>query len=326
MKDFGSFCKEVLKRCFSGLFWLADAFGLILLIASKSQPRVPWQLSLAIFAVTVFAACFDVWRNQKRKTLKVTKQLNDLRNSIPSYAIELGEIKKYTVKPLIDKYQEIVDSYKPVPSPENGTTMDLGVFHGITSVIESVKTMAESIAPMIKAAGFESSEDRQERLNEHLSHLKSFEKDIENIYQVGISIKSTRADKNIEITVNSSDIEEMIVGDSHVTKKVPHTHKPQSGYSGLLGMAHDYGVHLQSRLYLSSYGNANGAFSKLSNLNAQRELRLFDEDYFVRTNSKKPKITFLIHSEGRIEPQNIEIELDLSQVVIESLDENKEDD
>lgn len=322
MKDLLSFSKQVIVRAFTGLFLVSDAISLLLLITSHSQPKVPWQLSLSVFIFTVYAACYSVWHEQKTKNNELKLQLKDLKEKVPEYTFELGEIKKYTVKPLIEKYSRLVSKYEPKADlPQTSTTGSVPL-DGIASLVTGAMQAAEHIASFMKMAGIETSEEKYVRFKSCLAELHTFEEKIKNIYQVEINIQSTRADKNIEIHVSSPQAKEMFVKDNYIKNKVPRTNEPQPGHSSLFNVGFNPSdMRIQSKLYLSSYGDTKGAFSKISQLNAKRELSLFDEDFYISTSTNKIELILLVHSEGRDSPQTVNLKLDLSNAVIESLEE-----
>jgi hypothetical protein len=72
---------------------------------------------------------------------------------------------------------------------------------------------------------------------------------------------------------------------------------------------------------LASVGDKNGAYSKISNLNAQRSLLLFDEDLYIQSAELEVELQVRINSQGMREPQHLTIKVPLKGSPVDELRE-----
>jgi hypothetical protein len=143
--------------------------------------------------------------------------------------------------------------------------------------------------------------------------------------KVNLRVQASKSDNNVEVSVKSkgSDVE-MFVDDDYIKSHLPTTGQSSYGYLGVPPALLNNNFRVSSKLYLSSYAEGSNAHSKISKINAGRDMPVFDEDFYLYLPKRKCELSVEIYSEKRDTPQVLSIPIDASTVG--SRDFEKEND
>lgn len=309
VKDFGHYLWLVVKRSFTGIFIIVDLVGLILLVLSLNQPKVPVVTSISVFLVIFFVSSYFVWVDSERKNTKLGKQLARIKDGIPKYSVDTGVIELFSISKLIDKtideLEAVQQKLKPQPSLQNSP---------LESFASTFKVMSQLTANLPGILGRESLVDKEERLVEYLKKLEVFEEKLTHTYKVPLLFESTRSDSNIEFEVEVTPESELIVDDDYASNNAPKTHEP-SMYPYYSAFNYSPSGGLASKSYPYSYAKDGIGYSKRNNINASRKYNVFDEEFYIVSFSETVELKVTIHSEKINEPQVFDIKLNLKGIV-----------
>lgn len=309
VKNFGHYLWLVVKRSFTGVFIVVDLVGLVLLVLSLNQPRVPVAISISVFLVIFFVSSYFVWVDSERKNTKLVKQLAQIKNGIPKYSVDTGVVEMFSIAKLIsktiDELEEVQQKLKPQRSLQNSP---------LESFASTFKVLSQLTVNLPGILGRESLEDKEERLVGYLKKLEDFEEKLTHTYKVPLLFESTRSDSNIEFEVEVTPESELIVDDDYVSNNVPKTHEPSIN---LYHTAFNYlpSGSTASKSYPYSYAEDGKGYSKRNNINASRKYNVFDEELYIVSSSETVELKVTIHSEKINEPQIFNIKLDLKGIV-----------
>lgn len=309
VKNFGSYLWLVVKRSFTGVFIVVDLVGLVLLVLSLNQPRVPVAISISVFLVIFFASSYFVWVDSERRNTKLAKQLTQIKNGIPKYSVDTGVVEMFSIAKLIsktiDELEEVQRKLKPQRSLQNSP---------LESFASTFKVLSQLTVNLPGILGRESLEDKEERLVGYLKKLEDFEEKLTHTYKVPLLFESTRSDSNIEFEVEVTPESELIVDDDYVSNNAPKTHEP-SMYPYHSAFNYLPSGSLASKSYPYSYAKDGIGYSKRNNINASRKYNVFDEEFYIVSSSETVELKVTIHSEKINEPQVFNIKLDLKGIV-----------
>lgn len=317
MKDFAEYSRLFIKRCFTGIFVVADLLGVLLILISTNQPKVPLFISLCVFGIVLVFSSFTVWLDMKKRVLSFQEKSTELRDRIPKYDVAIGVIESYTIKSLIKNSR--AESSKIRLKKENQTSGK-----ATAAYASALKTLAQVQLNTTHLLGGETLEEELERINQYVGELEEYEKTLVQLYKIPITFESTRSDSNVEIQITSRNVSEFIVDDHYATNKIPVTYAPSPlGHGYMPAFAPSFNT-TATRLYLTSYGDEDGAYSKLSNINARRTYDILDEELYVLTKESKLHITVTFHSEKINDPQVLNIEVGLEDAAINEINNDNE--
>jgi hypothetical protein len=169
---------------------------------------------------------------------------------------------------------------------------------------------------MLHTLGVESNEEKLGRLNRYHKELLQYESRLKNLYQIKLSVESTRHDKNIEVEITSKDTLEMIVEDDYESDGIPTTSPPSRDS---VNAHRDYPsrlVSLSDKYYLQSDASNNRAVSELAYLHAAKPIDVFGSTFYVRSNMDKIELNIKIHSAKLSHPQELTVQLDLTKTPV----------
>lgn len=323
MRDLGRYLWLVIKRCFYRMFLLADGLGLALLLLSKSQPNVPIEISLGVFGLIFIMSTFTVWRDAVAERDKLRKRLSKIKNDTPKYTVDTGAIEKFSIAKLIDQTTDELEAVqaklKPRQNIETSSSLD--------SLGAAYKTLSQFTINLPRFIGGETLADKEERLAQHLEKLVAFEDRLKKTYRIPLFFEATRADGNVEFQVEVSPESELFVEDDYVEDNLPKTYAPSRyGMVPMAGLNHIPAGGFANRLYPYSHAEDGIGYSKLNKINASRKYRVFDEDFYVETDSDSIELKITIHSEKINEPQIIPVKLDLNGITTNEVSYAEEDE
>jgi len=173
----------------------------------------------------------------------------------------------------------------------------------------------------------ETLEEKEDRLATDLRELIAFEKQLTSMYKVPLFFEATRADNNVEFTVELTPKSQLIVDDNYEKIKIPRSYIPSPyglDHRALPTLPH---VSLANRLYPYSYVKEGVGYSKITKINASQKYNLFDEDFYVSTDHDLVELEVTVHSERNNKPQVIKLELNLKNIITNKvlLDEDGDD-
>lgn len=311
VKDFAKYIGQVLKQTFTGAFLVVDLLGVILLVLSLKQPKVPIVVSIVIFATIFIVSTFLVWRDVANQNKTLRAKIAKLKDAIPNYQITTGAFEKFSITEIIEKATAELNEIRGKIAPRSNTTAVTSPAY-LASAFSAFRQAAASLPAL---TGSETLEDQAERLTKHLEKLEAYNTKLKHTYKVPLVFEATRSDGNVELKVQASPACTLIVEDNYVNKHLPETHKPTPlGSYGLMPFHHIPSTSQVNKLYPYSYAENGIAYSKLIKINASRKYNLFDEDFYVETDSESVELTITVHSEKINQPQIISVNLDLRDV------------
>lgn len=314
--------------------WLSNiATMLLLFFGGKIFPETIPSLFLGImlFLVSLIFCGWRVWIDQIKLNAQLNADLDEIRSTIPIFTIVRAQIRKFSVRPLIEELQKELAALKPepviIPKKEKGSNMTSAGFllgpSATSSFLTATKSFQNSLnqfAGISKSIGYETGEEKYKRLRKHLGQLMSYEAVLQNKYQIHLTFTSTLSAKNIEFEV-SSKTATLSLGDNDITENIPQSHEPSANYfspysdSARLGRYHTGSTR--------SYFNRGVAYSgTIPQVNAQSPRRLFDEDLYATTNEDSIQLIVSVTSEGQREPQKIPLEIITKGVIVKEISEH----
>ena len=302
------FVRLVIDRTFEKTMWLYHAGEFMLYLGSRKFPVIPHLAWLVLFLAVLFVSCYRVWNDQKAKTDNLRAQLKDLKNEQPTFDISVGEVKRFTIKPFIDECKEEVEAAQRIVDANNAVKDMAGpeVFDDLVSSFSASPAMMRT----------ETADEKLERLSSRLKKLEKYEEKIKLLYQIRLTISGSRSDANVEVWLECDAIEKMIVDDNYPERHVP---KPavDNGFNLVPPVVTN--IAPQNKTWLASYADGKSAYSKIANLNAQRPLRVFDEDFYVITAQPTIKIKAKRTSQKRHTPQHMTLHIPLTDVPTDTI-------
>lgn len=315
MNEFLSFIKLVALNYFKGVMgWILNLIGLISLFVSIKSPVLPIWIGVVVLLLNAFLASFLAWKQEARRVKTLESELRKIKDSTPHYSFSIGDLKKYTARSIIDDVSSRIDELekrieeakKPVPQQASGSP-----FGGIFSSMQMIKQLQSSLAPAMRSLGHEDDESKISRLKKYHKNLKEYENKLENLYQISLSIESTRHDKNVEVEIQSSDTFAMTVRDDYESDNLPkESYDSDAWLTGVRPMA------VADKYYLESSVRDNKAYSELAYINASRPTNVFDSTFYIHSKKDSANLIIKVHSTKLTVPQVIENTVDLTNIPV----------
>lgn len=314
VKQFLYFYWLVIKKCFEGAFLVADGFGLIFLVISKSQPNVPIVISLAIFAIIFLISVFVVWQEEVRRAQNLKNELDQIKNDIPTYEVTTGAIESYSIETIVERYSNKLKTVEAKLAQKQTYIESSG--SGIAALLKNISSI--NVLPFGMAP--ESTEEEADRLARHIDVLEDYQEKMLKTFKVPIFFESSRSDNNVEFQIVSPKGTLLFVRNDYPARELPHTRLPYRYGLGVIPNNVLAGsIANANRQYPYSYAEGHKAYSKVAKINANRKYNLFDEDFYVETNEPTVSLTVTIHSEKLQNKQVIEVMVELNDAVVEIL-------
>jgi predicted DNA-binding protein len=322
MSKFFEYLFLVAKRTFWGADGISKTLGVISLfvVVGFQFTSLPWWARAGLLLVLVFFGTFNVWNDERQVAETAKKQLENIKNKTPNFVVTVGEVKRYTIKPIIERYtNEVQVAQKAVDAKATReAAAETGGAMGIFGMMTQMSSVINNLPGMLRQ---ETTEEKLERLSKHLTKLRAYETKLKHLYKIDLSLTASRSDTNIETWIEASDVAKMIVDDDYARGHIPEMPRNMDYYmhTAVPPLAN---FRTQDKLYQASEGGTNGAYSKIANLNAQRPLLIFDEDFYIVTDKKMVNLTITNTSQKRNERQQLTVALPLENVPVEVLQEN----
>lgn len=328
MSKFFVYLLLVIKRTFWGADNISKTLGVISLfvVVGFQFTSLPWEARLGLLTLLVFLGTFNVWGDERRAKEAAKKQLKEIKDKTPSFQVTVSETKRYTIKPILDKYmneiqnvQQIIDAKRAREAKEESEGAAQATFRigGLDFSKLSAQLSSALNSSLIPRP--ETTEEKLERLNNYLAKLNTYEAALERLYKIDLSLTASRSDANIEVWVKADNVTKMVVDDNFAQKHIPAARRNESyGRQYILPPMESFN-RLSSKLYPASYADEEGAYSKIANLNAQRPLLVFDEDFYVTTSEKTINLRIKITSQKRNEQQELTVVVPLGNIPVETL-------
>lgn len=315
MKDFARYLRLVTSRYFKGpMGWILDLISIASLLASIKFPVFPLWIGFAVFFINTLLITFFIWQEESKKVAKSEAELQKLKDAIPRYSIIVGDIKMYSVQDLIRsndiKIAKLKQKIESVKSPSASNSIVGG---GLWAGTNALQEFTKSLLPAMHSLGNESDKDQLERLKKYHTELLQHEYKLKNLYQISLSIESTRYDKNVEVEIDSEDTYTMTVDDDYETVDLSVAKRLDNSWLASVGQQ---SFSVVSKYYLHSYAEDNKAFSELAYINAFKTTLAFDSAYYVRSKKDKIMLQIKIHSTKLNKPQQMDVIIDLSSAPI----------
>lgn len=325
MKDFTIFLGLTIKHLTgSVLGWSLNVITFIGIFATVQYTFFPAWVWIATILFNIFLATFLAWRGEKLKVAALETKLQEIKNVTPEYTLRDGDIKKYTIQSLIDTSAKEIDDLKQVAYSTSGSS---GVSR-LSHVFASLGRDISHVAPLRTTLGIESDEEKLERLKLYHKELQHYEEGLKDLYQINLSVESSRHDKNIEIEITSDDTDDMIVQDDYESASIPTTSSP-SRHDLILDTAASH-AHSQQvfsvagKYYLQSDANDNQAMSELAYLNAAKPMDVFGSTFYIRSKKDKVELQIKIHSTKLSQPQILTKQIGLTGAPVLQIQETED--
>ena len=316
MRGFARYTGLVIKHYFNGfLAWVLNFVTLGSLFISIKFPVFPVWIGLLFFLINTFLATFLVWLKEVKSVNRLKKRLEEIESTKPKYKTSVGDVKKHTVQNLIEAASEEIEGLQQkIENIKNSKPISTsGNFGGLFSGIKELQQLQSSVLPAMRSLGYESDEDKLERLKAYHSKLLKHAKKLDNLYQLSLSIESSRHDKNVEIEIISTDTDAMIVQDDYQSYDLPSKERRQYP---LLMPTDLRPISVAGKYYLDSSAEDNKAISELAYINAQRPTSVFDSAFYIYSKKEAAKLVIKVRSTKLTEPQVIEEVVQLAGVPI----------
>ena len=305
---------RVLKRSFTGTFIVVDIVGAFLLVLSLKQPKVPIIVSALIFLIIFIFSSFLVWREVEEENKRLRIKIADLKDGIPEYKVEDGVLEKFSMTDLIKHTEDELEQVQAELRPTQSNTL-IPASDSFLSAFKVFSQLSTSLPSFM--GGSETLKEKEDRLINYLKRLKDFEKKLEVTYKVPLYIVATRSDGNVELKIEPPPECELIVEDSYIKEKLPRSRAPSLyGNRDWAALATVSPSGFSDRLYPYSYAKNGVGYSKLNKMNASQKYRVFDEDFYIRSDSKRVELKITVHSERLNDPQILKLILDLNNFVV----------
>lgn len=304
MKNLLIYIGRVLKWTFSTADGIAKTVGVIALFYVEFKvPQISWQWSLVALAFLIFNGTYRVWREELKSRLQVQTELDEIKDKIPTYAISVTTIKKYSVTDLIEKYEQLINNAKAQPEPKRFKSP-------FASLLPDTSVISQMYAE-------ESNKSKITRYKEHLSKLVEVEHALECTYFVEFDIQSTKPDSNVHVTLRPEKTALFIEKDDFKTEVVPTTHTPQyfrttSIYDHRLSIDDIPNIRAER---LETYISTAEGYEHFNKINANVPYKLFDNDMHIQWVGDELKLTAEVHSTHRPKPQKIKLKLKVSEQI-----------
>lgn len=324
MKDFIIFLRLTVKYLTGSVLGRSlNVITFIGIFATVQYTFFPASVWIATILFNIFVATFLAWRNERLKAMTLEVELQTAKNATPEYSVSNGDIKRYSIQPLLDasekKISDLRETIRKKPST-SGMSKLTGVFAGLDREIARISSISADL-------GVESNKDKLERLELYYSELLQFEnKHLKNLYRVDLSIESNHHDKNIEIEITSDDTYDMVVEDDYESADTPTTSIPSR--FAISSNATDFMARPQRALsvagkyYLQSNASDNTAVSELAYLNATKPVDIFDSAFYIRSKKNTVELQIKVHSTKLPRPQILTKHIILSGTTLLQLQNN----
>ena len=320
MEDLGVFFRSTGKMLFTGVgitLNVVTAIGLVVSVTVWSTPIWIW---IAVVILNIFGAMFLAWRHEKTRADTLASELQAIKDSRPTFTVSAGDVKRYTIQSLIDASEsELTSLGRTMEDAKNPVSISLptspqtGAFSGIFA---GLRRMQDNMPSIMHTLGVESNEEKLRRLKRYHRELLQHESKLNNLYQVRLSVESTRHDKNIEIEVTSKDTLEMIVEDDYESNGIPTTEPPSRDFVTALGDYRPRLASLPDKYYLQTDASNNKAISELAYLHAAKPMDVFGSTFYVRSKIDKIELKIKIHSTELSHPQELMVQLNLAKTPV----------
>ena len=315
MRDLGAFLKAVGRKLFTGVGVTLNIVTAVGLVGSVTVWSTPVWLWIAVVTLNIFGAMFLAWRHEKTRTDALVAELQEIKNSRPTFTVRVSDVKRYTIQSLIDaserdraSLEQVIENAKTPVKASSSTSSHSGAF---SSLFAGIKHIQESMPNIMNTLGVETNDEKLERLNRYHKELLQYEGRLNNLYQIRLSIESTRHDKNIETEITSKDTLEMIVEDNYESDGIPRTTPPSRDFVTTYSDYHPRSLQLPDKYYLQTDASNNKAVSELAYLHAAKPMDVFGNTFYIRSNIDKVELNIKIHSTKLSHPQELTIQLDL---------------
>lgn len=310
MRQVFTFVRLVIDRTFEKSMWYYHAAEFLLYFYGRKHPEIPEHAWFVVFLCVLLSSFYRVWRDEKALNGALQSEIKKIKDEVPKFGIVVGEIHQFDIKPLIDAARTRVESAQTAANAERAANK-LSSFGTFGTLQSSAMTLM---------FGNETAEEKLEYAASHYKRLQKYEEKIKHLYQIDLTISGNRSDENVETWLECDAVEKMIVENNYPQKHVPEL---RSKHNHHLLPPTITSVALQNKLWLSSYASGKKAHSKIADLNADRPLALFDEDFFVITDQPTIKIKAKITSQKRHTMQHTTLVVPLKNAPVVTIEPYK---
>lgn len=323
MKNICIFVRSTIKALFASVIgWTLNIITFAALWISVTFQAFPIWTWIIVLIINIFIAMFLAWKEEKIRADKFQSELLVIKENIPVYTVQISDIKRYSIESLIDASSHKLTSIKQAlentkKSTETTSLSSHRANNAVGGLLAKIEHMQKNLPSLVSSLGYESEGDKLKRLRRYHKELQQHENTLKPLYQVSLSLESTRYDKNVEIEIASTDTYSMIVEDDYETEGIPTTSAPDPSHTYLA--LPNYGQHIGSlsgKYYLQSYAENNKAFSELAYINASHPTDIFNSTYYIKSDQDKVNLVVKIHSTKLTGAQTLIVPLDLVGVPV----------
>ena len=320
MRDLGAFLRAVARKLSTGVGVTLNIITALGLVGSVTVWSTPIWIWITVVILNIFGATFLAWRYEKTRADALVAELHEIKDSRPTFAVNVGDVKRYTIQSLIDDSESeraslkraMEDAKKPVRI-SSSISSQAGAF---SSIFTGIKRMQEGMPGMLHTLEVESNEEKLGRLNRYHKELLQYESRLKNLYHIELSVESTRHDKNIEVEITSKDTLEMIAEDNYESYDIPTTAPPSRDFVAAHSDYLPRLVSVSDKYYIQTDASNNRAVSELAYLHAAKPIDVFGSTFYVRSNTDKIELNIKIHSAKLSHPQELSVQLDLTKTPV----------
>lgn len=301
----------VFRRSLSGVFILVDLLGVLLILLSVSQPNVPIFVSIGVFALIWVFSSYLVWNDMVNDKAKLDAKVSSMKSQIPRYSVSHGAIEKFSIDTILGNAADELDAVKKQKAAE-AKAKDFST----AATFGELAKFSVNLPRMFRG---ETLDEKEDRLLSYVEELVAFEDSLARIYKVPLFFEVTRADENIEFTVEVAPESKLIVNDDYERNNIPKTYTPSPYDIGIGPIRSLPSAGLANRLYPYSYAKKGVGYSKLTKVNASQKYNLFDEDFYISTDADQVELIVTVHSGKINSPQIINLNQDLKNISAEQV-------
>lgn len=307
----------VFRRTLSGVFIVVDLLGVLLILLSINQPSIPIFVSIGVFVLIWMVSSYLVWKDITTEKAELVIKIKNMESQIPRYTVSTGPIEKFSIDEIIGSAVDDLDDVKKRRETE-AKAKDSAIGMGFGGLSNLVVNLPRSLRG-------ETLEEKEDRLLGYVGELAAFEELLAKMHKVPLYFEVTRADENVEFTVEVEPRSKLVVSDDYEKKNLPSSYEPS--LYGAIGPIHSLPVTgLANRLYPYSYAEKGVGYSKLTKINASQKYNLFDEDFYISTDADEVELTITVHSGKINNPQVIKRKLDFRGIKPQQVVFRDEDD
>jgi|GEM_PF-2189741 len=315
MKYVAAYLLSTTKLLFSTVLgWTLNVITVIALAISVTFQSVPLYIWISTAVVNILIAMYLAWKNERVALDNMRNELQQIKDTIPQYSFNVSRVEKFSIDDSIDSVMNEIDELKTsIEAKKERSRPAHGDGSKISMMMRALGSLGDTPGIL---GGRESDSEKLQRLTDFLRNLKRYREYLKYLYKVEMTIRTTRHDNNIEIRMESEDIEDIIIEDSYERDGLPHSSPPRDDVTRNWIAPVDFESAREEKYYLRTSYDQGCAMSELAFLNASRDTRPFRDSIYLICKSSRATLTASVHSSLLRESQDINISIPLDNAVV----------